>query len=118
MHESLTYNTYLQYLLVGLSQDTLPGGRGRTSGIYYSVSDDLKEWSRRKLIREVEFPGVFQCGDRNPILYPSLLDHDSSSRNFETTGRRSYLYFTRLHYRDCVQTLNRDLVRVRVEFSK
>jgi hypothetical protein len=119
MHESLTYNTYLgKYVLVGLSSDTLPGRRGLTSGIYYSVSGDLKDWSRRRLIREVEIPGTYECGDRNPVLYPSLIDHESSSRNFETTGRSPYMYFTRFHYRDCVQTLNRDLIRVRIEFAR
>jgi len=47
-----------------------------------------------------------------------VLDPESTSRNFETTGRRPYMYFTRFHYRDCVQTLNRDLVRVRLSFSR
>ena len=92
-------------------------GRVRT-GIYYSVSDDLVNWNKRKLIREVELPWTYECGDLNPILYPSVLDPASASRNFETTGRRPFLYFTRFHYRDCVRTLNRDLIRVRVEFNK
>jgi hypothetical protein len=118
MHESLTYNIFLaKYMLAGLSQDLVPG-RGRITGVYYSVSDDLRSWSPRRLIRAVEFPGSYRCGDTNPILYPSLIDHESTSRNFETTGRRPYLYFTRFHYRDCVQTLNRDLVRVRLELTK
>jgi hypothetical protein len=47
-----------------------------------------------------------------------LLDPDSPARNFETTGRRPWLYFTRFHYKRCGSTLNRDLVRVRVRFSK
>jgi hypothetical protein len=117
MHESLTYNTYLaKYLLVGVAGDTI---RGRVVwGIYYSVSDDLIRWSRRKLIREVELPWTFECGDSNPILYPSLIDHESPSRNFETTGRQPYMYFTRFHYDNCVQGLNRDLVRVRLQFSR
>jgi hypothetical protein len=118
MHESLTYNTYLdKYLLVGLSASTVPR-RGTTWGIHYSVSDDLIDWSPRKLIREAELPWTYECGDSSPILYPSILDPESGSRNFETSGRRPYLYFTRFHYRDCVQTLNRDLIRVQVEFSK
>ena len=119
MHESLTYNTYLdKYLLVGIAGDALPGRPGTTWGIYYSVSDDLVNWSRRKLIREIEAVWTYECGDSNPILYPSVLDPESTSRNFETTGQRPYLYFTRFHYRNCVQTLNRDLVRVRLSFSK
>jgi hypothetical protein len=118
MHESLTYNTYLgKYVLVGMSSDRVPA-RGEVFGIYYSVSDDLIGWTKRKLVHEVEAPWSFKCGDRNPILYPSLLDPASDSRNFETTGRRPYLYFTRFHYSNCTQTPNRDLVRVQVEFSK
>jgi hypothetical protein len=119
MHESLTFNEFLgKYLLVGLSSDRIPRQGGTAYGVYYSVSDDLVDWSRRKLIHETEVPWSYECGDTNPILYPSLLDPRSSSRNFETTGQRPYLYFTRFHYRDCTQTTNRDLVRVQVEFSK
>jgi hypothetical protein len=119
MHDSLTYNTYLgKWLQVGIAADEVPG-RGRAVwGIYYSTSDDLTSWSRRKLIREIETTWTYRCGDSNPILYPSVIDGNSSSRNFETTGQRPYMYFTRFHYRDCVQTLNRDLVRVRINFEK
>ena len=119
MSDSLTYNSYLRkYLLVGLSGDRPPGWRRPVSGIYYSVSDDLIHWSRRRLIRQVETTWTYRCGDSNPILYPSLIDHESPSRNFETTGRRPYMYFTRFHYRNCAQGPHRDLVRVRVEFNR
>ena len=33
----------------------------------------------------------FECGDPDPIAYPSLLDPSSPSRTFETTGRHPYL---------------------------
>ncbi len=42
----------------------------------------------------------------------------SPSRNFSTTGRRPFLYFTRLYYKRCYQTYNRDLVRRRVAFRR
>ncbi|MCC7380714.1 MAG: hypothetical protein IT384_02735 [Deltaproteobacteria bacterium] len=45
--------------------------------------------------------------------YPALIDHQSSSRNFETSGKKAYLYFTEYQQ---VGTLNRDLRRVPVEF--
>jgi hypothetical protein len=119
MHESLTYNTYLdKYLLVGLAASASKGRRGPVWGIHYSVSDDLIDWSPRKLVTEAKLPWTYDCGDSSPILYPSILDPKSTSRNFETSGQRPYLYFTRFHYRDCVQTSNRDLMRIRVEFSK
>ena len=118
MVESLTYSEFLdKWVLVGSSQDLVPG-RGRVVGFFWSVSDDLVSWSRRKLIREIEMPWSYQCGDPNPVGYPSVIDPSSRARNFTTTGAEAYLYFTRFHYRNCVQTLNRDLVRVPIRFAK
>jgi hypothetical protein len=115
MSMSLTWNTYVQrYLLVGEAAGPSSG----TIGFYYSTSKDLINWSKRKLLREVEAPWTFECGDRAPATNPSLLDPASGSRNFETTGRRPWLYFTRFHYQDCQETFDRDLARVRVELSK
>jgi hypothetical protein len=115
MSMSLTWNTYVQrYLLVGEAAGRSSG----TIGFYYSTSRDLINWSQRKLFREVEAPWTFECGDRDPATNPSLLDPESRSRNFETTGRRPWLYFTRFHYEDCEETFDRDLARVRLELSK
>jgi hypothetical protein len=117
MVESLTYNEYFgKWLLVGSSQDVIRGGAA--TGFFYSLSDDLVHWSRRKLIRKAELTWSFECGDTTPVSYPSVLDPASSSRNFDTTGRTPYLNFTRFHYRDCTLTDNRDLVRVPIRFSK
>jgi hypothetical protein len=118
MVESLTFNTYLDsFLLVGTAV-----GRNRvgnaTSGIYYSTSDDLIRWTPRKLIVEVESRQTYRCGDPDPVAYPSVLDPGSPSRNFETTRKRAYLYFTRYNYESCEETFDRDLVRVPIEFSK
>ena len=119
MTHSLTYNDYLdKYVLVGPSGRPGPGTGGVVWGFYYSTSDDLIDWSERRLIRAATLTTSFTCGAPNPVFFPSLLDPESPSRNFETTGRRPYLYFTRFHYKDCNSTLNRDLVRVRVRFSK
>jgi hypothetical protein len=116
MSMSLTWNTYVRrYLLVGEAEG--PSSHG-TIGIFYSLSSDLIHWSRRKLLREVEAPWTFECGDRQPVTNPSVLDPAAKSRNFETTGRRPWLYFTRFHYAGCEQTLDRDLVRVPLELSK
>jgi hypothetical protein len=119
MVQSLTYNTYFdKYLLVGTAGAYDPAKRRVVRGFYYSVSDDLIHWSMRKLIREVGLLATFRCGDPDPVLYPSVLDPASGSRNFETTGRRPYLYFTRIHFSACRPTYNRDLVRVPIKFSK
>jgi hypothetical protein len=116
---SLTYNTYFgKYLLVSPVDQYQPAERRSVGGFYYSLSDNLVDWSPRKLIREVALITSYRCGDPDPVYYPSVLDPNSKSRNFETTGRRPYLYFTRLHYEGCQQTLDRDLVRVPIEFSR
>jgi hypothetical protein len=47
-------------------------------------------------------------------LYPALLDPESGSRNFETTGPTAYLYFTRNNFGHT--SLDRDLMRVPVAF--
>jgi hypothetical protein len=111
-------NTYLdRYLLVGLA--SLPGPDGRLiTGIYFSVSRDLIHWSERQLLMEATAIHTFRCGGPDPIAYPSLIDPASDSRTFATTGRRPYLYFTRLNYERCRRTLDRDLVRLPVEVSK
>lgn len=119
MSNSLTYNTYLgRFVLIGPGSSYDTSKRRVVQGFYYSVSDDLVNWSQHRLIQEVELPWTYRCGDADPVIYPSLLDPSSKSRNFETTGRRSYLYFTREHYSACRETLDRDLVRVSIEFSK
>ena len=117
MVESLTFNTYLDsFVLVGTAAERDLEGN-TISGIYYSTSDDLIRWTSRKLIVEVESRQTYQCGDPDPVAYPSVLDPGSPSRNFETTGKRAYLYFTRYNYESCEETLDRDLVRVPIEFS-
>jgi hypothetical protein len=119
MSDSLTYNTYFgKYLLVGSSTAYDARKRRVVPGFYYSLSDDLVKWSQRKLVKEAELTYTYRCGDREPVLYPSVLDPGSRSRNFETTGRTPYLYWTRFHYIGCRSGYNRDLVRVPIKFSK
>ena len=46
MHESLTYNTYLdRFVLVGLSTARTQTGVEPVSGVYFSLSSDLVHWS-------------------------------------------------------------------------
>jgi hypothetical protein len=119
MTDSLTFNTYLdKFILVSATLDHDPA-TGRTAwGFYFSLSKDLTNWTHRKLFKEVELLQSYRCGDSNPVYYPSLLDPASRSRNFETTGRRPYLYFVRYHYANCKITLNRDLVRVPIKIDR
>lgn len=113
LNDSITYNMYLnRYVLVGISADTI-GGR-EIWGFYYSFSDDLVHWTRRKLLTEMVLPWTAKNNNDIMYLYPSLIDPASDSRNFETTGKTAYLYYTRHNFGQ--GSLDRDLVRVPVEF--
>ncbi len=115
---SVTFNTYFGRFLRTLTADRYDSSKGRTvSGVYYSLSDDLIQWAKPQLLLEAGRPSTYQCGDPAPILYPALLDPTSSSRNFETTGKRAYLYFTRFNDTACMLTFDRDLVRIPIEFA-
>ena len=115
MIESLSWNTHLErWVLVGISADTIDGRE--VWGFYYSFSDDLIDWERRRLLLEVPLPWtVADSGSDLSYLYPSLLDPASESRNFETSGRSAFVYFTRNNAGHA--SLDRDLVRVPVEFA-
>lgn len=113
LSDSITYNAYLnRYVLIGVSADTLDNRE--VWGYFYSFSDDLVHWTRRKLLVEITLPWTAENFDDLMYLYPSLLDPDSESRNFETVGKTGYLYYTRLNFGQ--GNLDRDLVRVPVEF--
>lgn len=113
LNESITYNTYLdRYVLVGLSADSI-GGR-LVWGVFYSFSDDLIHWTHRKLLVEMTLPWTAKKNTDVMYLYPALIDPASDSRNFETTGKTAYLYYTRHNFGQ--GSLDRDLIRVPVEF--
>lgn len=119
MHESLTFNTYFnKFLLVGSHGQWDHERKKFIHGFCYSLSDDLIHWTKAKLIMEAKFPWTPNLPGEI-LLYPSLLDPNDTSRNFEVTGRRPYLYYTRFHpYTPQNRGLDRDLVRVLIEFNK
>ena len=120
LHANLTWNTHLQrWLLIGGDQVDVRTSPGTTKwGVYFSVSKDLVTWETQRLVFARNMGFVHNCGDPDPIMYPTLIDHASPSRNFETTGSRAYLYYTVMHFDGCYGTLDRDLVRVPVTISK
>jgi hypothetical protein len=120
MSDSLTYNTYLKaYVLVGVSGDVNPRRNELRPGVFFALSPDLIHWTRRKLLMRKELPWTFKCGDRDPILYPSIIDPLSRTRNFGSTGQHAYLYFTRFNRAsNCRQSLDRDLLRVPITFQR
>jgi hypothetical protein len=114
LNESITYNTVLErYVLIGISADSIDGRE--VWGFYYSFSEDLLDWTRRKLLMEMPLPWtVADPGNDLSHLYPSLLDPDSADLNFSTTDNEAYLYFTRNNFGHA--SLDRDLIRVPVRF--
>jgi hypothetical protein len=117
--DSLTWSTYLKkWLLVRAGG----GSGGFPSGFYMYTSDDLVNWTTWTRMLTAELPWTHTCGEPDYHLYPSLLDPESKSRNFETTGQRPYLYFTHFNVAygsggTCSMSLDRDLVRVPIELS-
>ncbi|MEJ2665593.1 MAG: hypothetical protein P8Z81_00570 [Deinococcales bacterium] len=102
---SLTYNTYLgAFLALGVRGD----------GFYYALSNDLIHWTQpQRVMAAVQ--GFANGGQTPYYAYPSIVDPDSQSRNFDTSGRTPYLYYTRVNSLD---PLNFDLLRVRVAFER
>lgn len=110
LYESITWNTSLeQFILVGTSSD--PQRDPNPFGFFYAISDSLTAWPRRQPLLEVRLPWR-ATGQQTTYLYPTLIDHQSDSRNFETTGDTAYLYYTRLNFG--AGSLDRDLMRVPV----
>jgi hypothetical protein len=114
LSDSITFNTFLdRYVLVGISADHLDNRE--VWGFYYAFSNDLINWSPRKLLMEISLPWtVDSSGSDQSHLYPTLIDHSSESLSFETTGKSAYLYFTRMNQGQA--SLDRDLIRVPVAF--
>jgi len=83
------------------------------SGFYYSVSTDLVHWSEGRLFLPLATPWTPGC-DQDHFAYPSLIDVDSPSRNFDVAGEEPYLYFVRQRLDGCRVTMQRDLVRTKM----
>jgi hypothetical protein len=115
--ESVTYNTALKrWLAVMTWGDTW----------WWATSKDLIRWTDPVMI--VNAPPlhgtVCPGGPSGTVWYQyvALLDPDSTSRNFETSGETAYLYTTKIHGDSpkdpCNSTLNRDLVRFPVLITR
>ncbi len=108
MCASISYNTFFgKYILVDFTVGEVNGAL--KYGFYYSLSDDLIHWSSKQFIMQVQ--QTWGVGGSN---YPSLIDHNDTSRNFEITGQNCFLYYTKWNS----GTYDRDLIRVPISFSK
>jgi hypothetical protein len=114
--QGLTYNTYLErYMSVDEHLSWATGEQ--VCGFTFSTSIDLIHWSEVQIIT----PARIGCDtdDTTPgqiepvkVQYPSIIDHEDSTTNFERPGRTPYLYYTRHN-----GGLDRDLVRVPLTFT-
>ena len=116
---SLTYSEHFhKYVLVDRGTNPSPG-------VYFATSSDLINWDMPKLLMSAEVPplsGHPDCVAPHPVRLPSLIDPSKGRDNFDTIGRTPYLYYTRAIMEDdgsggCILGLNRDLVRVKIEFD-
>jgi hypothetical protein len=118
MAESLTYSTALgRYLLIGLAPPGQESIGPKVRGIYFSTSVDLVHWSERTLITRAVTTHDYRCGRASPLAYPSVIDSESASRTFATSGPNPYLYYTQFRYSECHKTADRDLMRVALRVS-
>lgn len=112
VNETVVYDEAMErYVMMG-GTDILGGERAW--GIHYATSDDLIAWTSRELL--IELPGTWTVPDLRHDLfyaYPSVIDPDSASMNFETSDGKAYLYLTR--FNAGAWSLDRDLVRFPIE---
>jgi hypothetical protein len=124
MTASLTYSTYLhRYVLLAPGQFDPVNGVQEQPGFYWSMSQDLIHWSAARRFMNGPVPWSHKCSDPDVIQYPSLIDPNSSSPNFETIGSRADLFFSVYHYSStpdggCFLALDRDLRRVTIQFDR
>ena len=91
---------------------------GSVAGFFYSLSDDLMNWSQRKLIREAELTWSFKCGDPNARLLPLRAGPDVVLPELRHDRPDPVPVLHALPLPQLRADLNRDLVRVPIRFSK
>jgi len=110
MCASLTYNTYFnKFMVVGFHNKRNINTDVTVHGFYYSLSEDLINWSSPILVYESPKTGWVVGG----IYYPAIIDHSDTTRNFQRPGRDASLYFTKWNS----DAYDRDLVRVPIRFN-
>lgn len=86
-------------------------------GIWWMVSHDLIHWSRPRLLMRVPLLWRRDCARDVAFAYPSLIDPDSASPNFETVDGEFRLYLVRVHLdHACTSGPRRDLLHVSVSW--
>jgi len=98
--------------MIGVSDS--PGASGSEWGFYYSTSQDLIDWSPRRLLISLPVnPSVPDPANDTVHAYPALIDPDSTSLNFSTSDGQMYLYVSRFNFGG--NSLDRDLLRFPID---
>ena len=111
---ALSWNTFLKRWLIVYQN---PGG-----GYWFTTSPDLTSWSAPKEF--LDRPNIWnvKCGEPTDVVYTSLIDPTSTSRNFETTGQHPYFYYSvgQLTWPTCAayKQISARLVRVPITITK
>ena len=114
--ESLTYNTHLKkWMLVGNSVGDPV--HNKPPGVYYSLSDDLLEWTDADLLMEAEITWVRDCVLPDPIKEVSILDPPATRGTSRPSDRQPSSFYTWYHMAGCNGTLDRDIVRIPIQFN-
>lgn len=98
-------------IFIGFGQEE----RVKPGGLFYRTSKDLINWSQPILLISGHSFGKWKTGDRF-IAYPSLIDPDSSSPNFDTISKSGYVYYqsVRTSLEGKLLGRERDIVRQKI----
>ncbi|MDF2117136.1 hypothetical protein PY365_16250 [Roseiarcaceae bacterium H3SJ34-1] len=84
------------------------------SGFYYATSRDLTTWSEPRLLFATRTLFDNACGADRLNSYPSILDEQAKTRNFEDVGEDAWLYYASMRVDGCSHTSDRTLVRRKI----
>ena len=82
-------------------------------GFYYATSNDLVEWSRPKLLLQIDLRNDASPGE-SWAAYPSIIDSTSTDRNFSSIETSADLVFVRILTDPTTKRITRRLVAVRL----
>jgi hypothetical protein len=85
--------------------------------VFASASRDLIHWAAPRVVMPVARFDADACPPAPPLAYPSLLDPDSASANFDTIGDTAQLFLTRFNLTGCRTSSDRDLIRIPVSIT-
>ncbi len=89
----------------------------RAAGFYYATSRDLITWTKPRVFLELPTYRI-ECGVAAIYDYPSLIDPNSRSRNFETlSGNSAALFFVRQNVVNCHGSLDRELMTATIRIA-